>query len=202
MNTTITFPPVPHASITPQHPGLLQRLRRLFFAVVGIDGASATQPRHALFETVMRDYDSMILKICYGYARNADELDDLHQDALANIWVGLPTFRADSSLKTWLYRVTLNTCVSTVRSRHRRPDTLSLDSVVEVADNSGQSRDIVRHLHDCIATLAPTDKAIVLMWLDEFSYDEIADTVGLNRNTVATRLRRAKQKLQKMVDEN
>ena len=150
------------------------------------------------FHEIVARYDDMIVKICFGYALTRAELDDLHQDALINIWQSLPRFRGDSSVKTWIYRVTLNTCVSTVRRRRELPESDRLE-LYNVIDDSDDRRRMVAEMHDCISLLTPVDKAIVLAWLDEFSYDEIAGMVGMPRNTVATRLRRAKEKLKNMI---
>lgn len=150
------------------------------------------------FADIMHDYDSMVMRICFGYSRTAAELADLHQDALINIWQGLPGFKGDSSLKTWIYRVTLNTCVSTVRSERRRVPQTALEDFYNLVDEDADRRRLVSEMHDCISQLTPVDRAIMLLWLDDFSYDEIAATVGLGRNTVASRLRRAKEKLKNL----
>ncbi|MDE5970860.1 MAG: sigma-70 family RNA polymerase sigma factor [Muribaculaceae bacterium] len=146
------------------------------------------------FNGIVAQYDSMIAKICFGYARNREELEDLHQDTLINIWQGLERFRGDSDIRTWIYRVTLNTCVSTIRRRREIPESDRIE-LYGIIDDSDERRRMIAELHDMIACLSPVDKAIVLLWLDEFSYDEISTMVGLPRNTVATRLRRAKDKL-------
>lgn len=164
--------------------------------LTGRDNARASLERR--FADIIRDYDSMIMRICFGYSRTAAEFADLHQDALINIWQGLPGFKGDSSLKTWIYRVTLNTCVSTVRSERRRVTQTALDDFYNLVDEDADRRRLVSEMHDCISKLTPVDKAIMLLWLDDFSYDEIAATVGLGRNTVASRLRRAKEKLKNL----
>lgn len=164
--------------------------------LTGRDTARETLERR--FADIIRDYDSMVMRICFGYSRTAAELADLHQDALINIWQGLPGFKGDSSLKTWIYRVTLNTCVSTVRSERRRVTQTALDDFYNLVDEDADRRRLVSEMHDCISKLTPVDKAIMLLWLDDFSYDEIAATVGLGRNTVASRLRRAKEKLKNL----
>lgn len=174
-------------------PGIFERLCRLMARIVGADtGRRALEER---FNEMVRVHDAMILRICFGYARTTDELDDLHQDALVNIWQGLPGFRSDSSEKTWIYRVTLNTCVATIRSRSKRPAPASLSEVCELIDESAEERMQIAELHERINRLSPLDKAIVLLRLEDFSYEEIAAETGLPRNTVATRLRRAKEKI-------
>lgn len=154
--------------------------------------------RHSLevrFADCVNVHDAMIRRICLGYANTSQDLEDLYQDVLINIWRGLPAFRADSSMRTWVYRIALNTCVSTLRIRSRQPLQTSLDEVLLVPDQSNEKKEAVKYLYECIATLGPIDKAIVMMWLDEYSYEEIADTIGLKRNNVATRLHRAKERL-------
>ncbi|MDE5849757.1 MAG: RNA polymerase sigma factor [Muribaculaceae bacterium] len=168
-----------------------------FAATLGI--APESTRLHRLFDCTVADHDAMIRRICLGYARTSQDLEDLYQDVLVNIWRGLPSFREDSSIRTWVYRIALNTCVSTLRSRSRQPAMTSLDEVILVPDKSLEKKETVKELYECIATLGPIDKAIVMMWLDEYSYEEIADTIGIKRNNVATRLHRAKEKLKSKI---
>lgn len=177
-------------------------LDRLKACVLNFAAALRTAPEttrlHRLFETTVADHDAMIRRICLGYAHTSQDLEDLYQDVLVNIWRGLPSFRSDSSMRTWVYCVALNTCVSTLRIRTKQPPQTSLDEVILVPDHSHEKKETVKELYECIATLGPIDKAIVMMWLDEYSYEEIADTIGMKRNNVATRLHRAKEKLRTM----
>lgn len=147
-------------------------------------------------------YNALITKICFYFASNSSDFDDLRQDVLLNLWRGLHTFRGESSEMTWVYRVCFNTCVSSVRrnSRHTMP---SLDEVPEsntVAESEGKDDDI-QLLHRAISQLAPTDRSMVLMQLDGNSYDEIAEVMGMNRNTVATRLKRSRERLARIINQ-
>lgn len=159
-------------------------------AAAGALSGHGRSEREASFATLLRDFDPMIRRICFGYARSAAELDDLHQDALLHLWQALPQYRGDASLKTWTYRITLNSCVSALRSR--RPESTD---IFELIDSSDEQREAVAELHEAISLLPALDKAIVMARLDDLSYEEIAAMTGLPRNTVATRLRRAKDKL-------
>lgn len=165
----------------------------------GMNQETATRERsYETFRKIDNDYGDMISRICYGYCRSAEELEDLRQDVYVNLWQGIEKFNGDSSLKTWVYRVALNTCVSSLRSRSRRCVTVPIDSLSDGAggfDDSDERHELITMLYKCIDGLSPLDKAIVMMWLDGMSYDEIADTAGMTRNTVATRLRRAKEKI-------
>ena len=175
----------------------MKNLLLRFAATLGM--APETERLYRMFDAAVADHDTMIRRICLGYAHTSQDLEDLYQDVLVNIWRGLPAFRADSSMRTWIYRIALNTCVSTLRIRSRQPHQASLDEVILVPDHSQEKKETVKELYECIATLSPIDKAIVMMWLDEYSYEEIADTVGLKRNNVATRLHRAKEKLKENI---
>lgn len=173
--------------------GILAKIVMFFAESLGV--TSKSRQIEQFFADTVQSHDAMIRRICLGYAANTQDLEDLYQDVLINIWRGLPSFRSESSMRTWIYRIALNTCVSTLRTRSRNPNQTSLDDVILVADDSQEKTQAVKDLYECISTLNPIDKAIMMMWLDEYSYDEIAETIGLKRNNVATRLHRAKEKL-------
>lgn len=149
---------------------------------------------------MVRRYGGIITKICYYYAKDKEDFKDLRQDVLAVLWQSRDAFREEASESTWIYRLTLNTCISTFRKRKRSPESSPLDSIAEVADNGAdiEAEERYRHLHYLISQLNAREKALILMWLDEMSYDQIAAVTGAPRNTVATQLRRVKEKLIKM----
>lgn len=151
--------------------------------------------RTAAFSRLMTQHDDMISRICLSYSRTRAEYEDLRQDCYVALWQGLGRFRGDAALKTWIYRVVLNTCVSTIRSRSRAPQRVDIADYADIVDDTPERLRMVAEMHEMISRLPPLDKAIVTLWLDENSYDEIAEITGLSRNTVATRLFRAKEKL-------
>lgn len=148
------------------------------------------------FRELITRENATISKICFSYSGSVAEFDDLRQDALINIWRGMQTFREEASQRTWIYRVTVNSCLSTIRkqSRHQHE---SLDGLYGLIECDDSDRDAIEQMHQTIAMLGPQEKAIIMMWLDEFSYDEIASAMGLNRNTIATKIRRIKDKIAK-----
>lgn len=159
----------------------------------------AATDRDRIFREVQRDYLPLIAKICYCYASTREDFDDMRQDALTNIWRGLAAYRRDSGLSTWIYRVTLNTCVSTMRrqrlrSHSRIDDETAIDRMPD--DTADAERlENERILYRLIAGLNPIDKAVIMMWLDEKSYDEIAEVMGMGRNAIASRIHRIKTRL-------
>ena len=118
------------------------------------------------FIDLLTEHKALIYKVCFMYASNQEDLNDLYQEVVVNLWCSYPKFRYESKLSTWIYRVALNTCISDLRKK-------------KVLDYVPLSVDIG-------------------VWLDENSYDEIASITGSNRNTVAVKLHRIKDKLKKM----
>lgn len=184
-----------------KRPSLFERVLMLIRDVTeGLTGSrsSTKESLESQFNEIIRTYSDMITRICFGYSSSTEELEDLRQDTLINIWQGLDRFKGESSIKTWIYRITLNTCVSTIRKR--KPDSLPLTDIYQIIDEDEEKRTLIRELHETISKLPPVDKAIIMLWLDEFSYEEIAAMTGMPRNTIATRIKRAKEKMKIMTN--
>jgi len=155
------------------------------------------------FERLMTANRAVIAKVCYMYATDSEHFKDLFQETQINIWQAMNKFRGDAAASTWIYRITINTCISNFRRARRHADNLSLsaDGMMEIADmatNDNEHASCLREMYRLINHLPSLDKAIILMWLDEKPYQEIAEVTGLTRNNVATRLNRCKQKLAAM----
>lgn len=129
------------------------------------------------FEQIVRDNKSTIYTVCYMFSKDADEVADLFQEVLINLWKGFDGFQGRSDLKTWIYRVALNTCISIDRKKKRRSKTeLSMDiNLFSDSDSDTKQVDMLRRR---INRLKPFDRAIVLLWLENMSYDEIGAVVG------------------------
>ncbi len=138
----------------------------------------------------------MVLKVCYMYANDDNHLKDLYQEVLANLWQGIDSYGGTAKMSSWIYRIAINTCVSYFRRYDRHSSLFSpIEDVPEFgAEDSTKTGDL-RKMYKLIYSLGKLDKAIILLWLDEYSYDEIAEITGLSRNNVAVRLRRIKLKL-------
>ncbi|MCM1141827.1 MAG: sigma-70 family RNA polymerase sigma factor [Muribaculum sp.] len=164
-----------------------------FSAKEGLDSVYALEKE---FKALIASEGAAISKICFSYSCSVAEFDDLRQDALINIWRGMRNFRGEASQRTWIYRVTVNSCLSTIRkqSRHQHESIEGLYGMIET-DNS--DKEAIEQIHRIIGTLGCQEKAIIIMWLDDLSYDEIASAMGMNRNTVATKIRRIKDKIAK-----
>ncbi|MBQ8169689.1 MAG: sigma-70 family RNA polymerase sigma factor [Bacteroidales bacterium] len=153
------------------------------------------------FARIIREHKGTIYTVCYMFSKDEEEVADLFQDILVNLWKGFAKFRGDSSIRTWIYRVSLNTCISADRKKKRRGETVPLDMKINLFDDSAEDMKQVRMLQDRISRLGPFDKAIVLLWLENLSYEEIASIVGITVKNVSVRLFRIKEQLKKMSDE-
>ncbi|MDE6422835.1 MAG: sigma-70 family RNA polymerase sigma factor, partial [Muribaculaceae bacterium] len=116
-------------------------------------------------------------------------------------WLGLNQFRGDSKISTLIYRVAVNSSLMSIRSSKPRIETVSLDfGVLDISTKIDDTqRENLQTLQSLINRLEDIEKAIILLWLDEYSYDEIADTLGMKRNTVAVKIHRIKEKLSKQI---
>jgi RNA polymerase sigma-70 factor (ECF subfamily) len=153
------------------------------------------------FTKIVREHKGTIYTVCYMFSKDEDEVADLFQDILVNLWKGFENFRGESSVRTWIYRVSLNTCISADRKKKRKGETVPLDMSINLFDDSAEDIKQVRMLQNRISRLGPFDRAIVLLWLENLSYDEIGAIVGISAKNVSVRLFRIKEQLRNMSDE-
>lgn len=151
------------------------------------------------FTQLVQEQKSTIYTVCYMFARDKDEAADLFQDVLINLWKGIGKFRNDSEISTWIYRVSLNTCISADRKKRKMPTT-RLDMNIDLFDDDDTDSRQIQVLRQRIQRLQPLDRAIVLLWLESLSYQEIADIVGLTPKNISVRLTRIRQQLKQMKD--
>ncbi|MBO7306194.1 MAG: sigma-70 family RNA polymerase sigma factor [Bacteroidales bacterium] len=150
------------------------------------------------FAQIIRKNKGTIYTVCYMFSKNEDEVADLFQEILINLWNGFKNFRGESTPGTWIYRVSLNTCISLNRKKKRRGDSVPLEMDINLFDNSGEDIKQIQMLHQRISQLGPFDRAIILLWLENMSYDEIGAIVGISAKNVSVRLFRIKEQLKKM----
>lgn len=212
----LSYIPYPYCLVPRFHARLIRMLRRLSELVSGfrnsedclmkmVAGCGSDYYNRGLktaddayFLELTERYGQLVSRICLSYADSCDDFEDLRQDVWINVWKSLDGFRADSSIDTWIYRVTLNTCVSCLRKRKRSVLTSPIDGIFpEPADDveSDSLRERIRILHGLISRLSPLDKAIMTMHLDDRSNAEIAEVTGLAKGNVATRLSRIRSRL-------
>ncbi|MDY6205300.1 MAG: sigma-70 family RNA polymerase sigma factor [Prevotella sp.] len=152
------------------------------------------------FTQVIRNNKSTIYTVCYMFSNDADEVNDLFQESLVNLWKGYSAFEGRSNVRTWIYRVTLNTCISIDRKKKKRKK-VSLDTDINLFEDRDTDTRQIAMLHERIGRLQPFDRAIVLLWLENISYEEIAAIVGISPKNVSVRLFRIRSQLKQMSNE-
>ena len=151
------------------------------------------------FAQVIKQNKSTIYTVCYMFSKDADEVNDLFHESVINMWRGFEGFENRSDVKTWIYRVTLNTCISLERKK-RRTNTEPLSMNINLFEDHDEDTKQIDMLHKRINRLRPFDRAIVLLWLENIPYEEIGQIVGISTTNVSSRLFRIKEQLKKMND--
>ena len=149
------------------------------------------------FAQTVAEHKSTIYTVCYMFSKDVDEVNDLFQEALVNLWKGFEGFQHRSDIKSWIYRVTLNTCISLERKK-RRSHVERLNMDINLFEDRDEDTRQVDRLHQRISKLQPFDRAIVLLWLENLSYEEIGLIVGISAKNVSVRLYRIKEQLKNM----
>ena len=168
---------------------------------------STPADEHKFLELV-NENQNKILRVCRVYAWNSADQDDLYQEILFQIWRGLPGLKEKQFAKTWLYRVAINTAISFVRKRASRSDRVvhfepaDLTRAIESRQTTEESTDDrMASLYTAIYKLDPLEKALVTLFLEDFTYEQIAEATGINANNVGVMLHRAKKTLSGLMTE-
>lgn len=150
------------------------------------------------FLRMVNDYHGLINSICRIYSKESN-FEDLRQDVLLQLWRAYPNFRGESTAKTWIYRVCLNTILAKRRDESRRPKYVSMDEETTPRSISLPfTDDHMQQLHFLIQQLSDLDNAITLLHLEGYGHKEIAEILQLTPTNVSTRFNRIKSKLKKM----
>lgn len=148
------------------------------------------------FEQLIRENAGILHKLCRVYSNNQTEYEEIFQEMLIQIWKSLPNFRGDSQLSTWIYRICINTALNFRTKANKSKNNVPLDEKISAQFNFENEKDEqLKKLYQAIRELKPIDRAIVSLYLDEKSYDETAQILGISKTNVATRLMRLKQKI-------
>ena len=149
------------------------------------------------FQTLIEEHKKILYKVCNSYCRNRNNRDDLAQEIIIQLWKSFGAFNERRRFSTWMYRIALNVAISFYRPENTRTRYIisSDDHLLEVADKTEDQSEDVRLLYQFIERLDPLDKALTLLYLDENSYQEIADVLGISETNVATKINRLKMKL-------
>jgi len=142
--------------------------------------------------------ERLLYKVCSMYISDELPLADLYQEVVCNLWKSFPKFRNECSQSTWMYRIALNTCITGMRKELKRPKHVSIFDLKEHWIEPESMTENIKEMYKLIYQLQTLERAIILLYLEDKPYQEIANITGLTVNNVAVKLKRIKEKLKKM----
>lgn len=150
------------------------------------------------FTRVVKEHKATIYTVCYMFSNDKEEVEELFQEVLIALWRGFDSFRGESAIRSWIYRISLNTCISADRKKRRRVETSRLEMDINLFSDTDEDSRQVQMLRRRIGNLGVFDRAIILLWLENLSYEEIGAIVGISAKSVSVRLVRIREQLKKM----
>ena len=149
------------------------------------------------FQSQIERHKKILYKVCNAYCKDRDGREDLAQEILFQLWRSYGKFDGRCQYSTWMYRIALNVAISFYRSESARGRLVVADEerVLAAVDPGGAEPEEVRLLYAFIGGLDPLHKALMLLYLDGFSYGEIAATLGISETNVATKMSRMKLRM-------
>ena len=153
------------------------------------------------YTTQILPYAAIIIKICRAYTDTQEDFEDYYQEVCLQIWRSKDNFKEQSAWSTWIYRLSLNVCLTFLKkkknNKQNAPSYLLPDEVL--VDSRAFSDESLNQLYDAIRQLSEIDRGVILLYLEEKSYQEIADIIGTNTNNIGVRITRIKERLKKIL---
>lgn len=155
------------------------------------------------FVTQLDEHQNIIHKVCRVYTNNSDAHKDLFQEITIQLWKAYPKFRGDAKFSTWMYRVALNTAITLYRKSKRQIKTNDISDFhykIEANEYDGEIEEQMKLLYRAIHQLSDVEKALILLYLEDKPYKEIAETMGLSEVNARVKVNRIKGKLKTILN--
>lgn len=153
------------------------------------------------YTTQILPYAAIIIKICRAYTDTQEDFEDYYQEVCLQIWRSKDSFKEQSAWSTWIYRLSLNICLTFLKkkknNKQNAPSDLLPDEVL--VDSRAFADESLNQLYGAIRQLSEIDRGVILLYLEEKSYQEIADIIGTNTNNIGVRITRIKERLKKIL---
>ena len=153
------------------------------------------------FITLVNQHKAMLYKVCNLYCSTESDKQDLFQEIVIQLWGAYPRFRGDSKFSTWLYRIALNTAISDLRKQKHYIKTVEperLPTEIQDIQYNKDREEKLQQLYKAINHLTEIERAIVMLYLEDKSYEEMEDILGINQNNLRVKMNRIKEKLRKL----
>jgi RNA polymerase sigma-70 factor (ECF subfamily) len=155
------------------------------------------------FLTLLNEHRGAVHRVCRSYANGIDDREELLQEIVCQLWRAFPSYRREAAPITWIYRIALNTAITTLRRRTRRPPHVPLEAAPEPASApvAGGDSDRLELLYRAMRRLGEVERGLLMCYLDGLSYREIGEVLGISETNVGARLSRTRARLQELVKE-
>ena len=154
------------------------------------------------FLNVVEDNKKLIYKVSHMYCDSGIDKKDLFQEIIANLWKAYPDFKGNSKISSWIYKIALNTAVSWFRDYVKQKGHIEYTDFIPNISTDSELEETYEQLYSAIQHLGKIDRAIILLQLDGYSYDDISEIIGLTKTNVATKINRIKLKLKNHLSNN
>ncbi|RRB02962.1 sigma-70 family RNA polymerase sigma factor [Larkinella rosea] len=153
------------------------------------------------FVNLLNRHPGILYKVCSLYCNDSEDRKDLFQEIVLQLWKAYPAFKNESAATTWMYRIALNTAITNFRKRVGKPLPVSFSAIeFQIPDlNDDHFSEEINLLYTTIAQLSPIEKAVITLYLEDKSYDEMALILGISKSNVGVKLNRIKSKLEKLI---
>jgi len=151
------------------------------------------------FNVFIQEYASVIYKVCHSYTNNREDFEDYYQEICYQLWRSIDSFKGNSKLSTWVYRVALNVCFLQLKRKKRLIETSELEFLDVPENNTQNTEENIRLLYSCIRELLPAERALIILFLEDKSYKEMAEILGITVTNIGARINRTKNKLKKIM---
>jgi RNA polymerase sigma factor (sigma-70 family) len=158
------------------------------------------EKQKTIFLSALKENQNKLYRICSIYSDSNEDSKDLFQEVLVNIWKSMSSFKGNSSIGTWMFRIALNVCLrfkskyTKNQNRFIRLDSMTISNIGSELEDENNDEKLIA-LRKCIKKLNDGDKAIVALYLEGLAYREISDILGLSENHIAVKIKRIKSKL-------
>lgn len=155
-----------------------------------------------LFLKILDQHKKQVYRVCWGFTNNVHDVEDLFQEVVLNLWKGIPKFRKESAYSTWIYRITINTCLLWQKKSKKIKELKSQIKPLTIASEKIEQTDTksdILILKNAIQQLEKVDRSIILLVMEGFSYKEIADITGFKTSHVGVKINRIKSKLKILI---
>lgn len=167
-------------------------------------GVKTNKVSNDFYHTLISPFAAIIIKICRAYTNSQEDFEDYYQEVCLQIWRSKANFREQCEWSTWVYRISLNVCLTLLKKKKSKGQTYFTSDVlpdVVAIENRAFEDEPLNQLYVAIRHLSEVDRALILLYLEEKPFQEIADILGTNANNIGVRVSRIKERLKKIIDE-